>query len=499
VNLDASLAGLAAAFSWQMLLTVVVGVVIGVIVGALPGIGPVVLIALMLPFLITFDPTTAIVLCACIYCADAYGGAITAILINTPGTPSAAATTFDGYPLAQQGRAAEALGVAAVASTLGGLFSVVVLLLAAPMLARVAYYFGPPEYLALTVFGLTMIASVSLASPLRGAIAGLFGVLVSTVGTDFSSGTERFTFGIVELIEGIEFAPMMIGLFAGSELLYQATQRDTPHLITDTSVKLPSRKTWREVLPTIGGASIVGTAIGILPAAGSTIASFVAYSEAKRWSKNSARFGTGDIRGVAAPEAANNAAAGGALVPTLALGIPGSGVAAIILGTMIMVGLRPGPTLFQDQPQFLWTLFAALIVANIVFLWLGLVGARIFGRIALVPAYYLWPTIFVLCVIGSYSLGTSWMDVWLMLIFSVVGYLMRAMNYPLAAVAMGLVLGDLFEESLLQTLILFEGDLTQLSNRPIAIAFLIVAFVALAWSVRGMIGYRATAPSSNES
>lgn len=495
-----SLAGIAAAFSLEMLLTVVVGVLIGVIVGALPGIGPVVLIALMLPFLITFDPTTAIVLCACIYVADAYGGAITAILINTPGTPSAAATTFDGYPLAVQGKAAEALGVAAVSSTLGGLFSVFVLLLAAPLLARVAYHFGPPEYLALTIFGLTMIASVSASSPVKGAIAGLVGVFVATIGADFTSGAERFTFGVPELIEGVGFGPMMIGLFAGSELLYQASQRSVaPQLIAETAVKLPSRETWRKVLPTIGASSVVGTLIGILPAAGSTIASFVAYAEARRWSRNAENFGKGDIRGVAAPETANNAAAGGALVPTLALGIPGSGVAAIILGTMIIVGLRPGPTLFQQQPTFLWTLFAALIVANLVFLVMGLVGARLFARISLIPAAYLWPPIFVLCVIGAYSLGQTWMDVWVMLAFSVLGFAMRMLNYPLAAAAMGLVLGDLFEQSLSQTMILFQGDLSLLSQRPIAIVFLFIAAGALAWSVAGMLRQPARSSASAES
>lgn len=489
--MESVFSGVVAALSWQVLLTALIGVVIGIIVGAMPGLGAIVLIALLLPFLTMMDPTLAIVLCACAYLADTYGGAITAILVNTPGTPSAAATTFDGYPLAQQGKASEALGIAAVSSAMGGLFSLLVLLLAAPLLARVAYHFGPPEYLCLTVFGLTMIASISAASPLRGITAGLFGVLLSMVGVDITSATERFTLGIPSLMEGIDFGPFMIGLFAISELLVQASRSaGLPVLAGSAPSGLPSLKTVRKVLPTIAGSSILGTFIGILPAAGSTIASFVAYSETRRWSKPPKRFGEGDIRGVAAAEAANNSAAGGSFVPTLALGIPGSGTAAMILGIMIMVGLRPGPLLFQEQPQFLGTLFAALLIANFGFLAAGLFGARYFARFATIRPAYLWPCIFVLCVIGTYSLNASWLDVGVMLIFGIVGFAMRLMKYPLAAIAMGLILGELFEQSLLQTLIIFDGDFALLLGRPIAMTLLIVAVATLLWSLFAIAGDR---------
>lgn len=483
--------GILAALSWQVVLTALIGVVIGIIVGAMPGLGAIVLIALLLPFLTMMDPTLAIVLCACAYLADVYGGAITAILVNTPSTPSAAAMTFDGYPLAQQGRAGEALGVAAIASAIGGIFSLFVLVLAAPLLSRVAYQFGPPEYLALTVVGLTMIASISASSPLRGITAGLFGVLLSMIGVDITSGTERFTLGVPELIEGLDFGPFMIGLFAISELLIQATRSRTVAAMTAAKLSgLPSRASVRKVLPTIAGSSVLGTAIGILPAAGSTIASFVAYSETQRWSRAPKFFGRGDLRGVASTEAANNAAAGGSFVPTLALGIPGSGTAAMILGIMIMVGLRPGPMLFQEQPQFLGTLFAALLVANVGFLVAGLFGARYFARFATIRPAYLWPTIFVLCVVGTYSLHGSWVVVAVMLVFGVVGFAMRLMRYPLAAIAMGLILGDLFEESLLQTAIMFDGDFGLMVGRPIAMVLLAVATVTLAWSLWSIAGDR---------
>src|SRR5918996_2743749 len=467
---------MAAAITPIMLLTVVAGVLIGTVIGALPGIGSVVTIALMIPFLIGMDPVLAVVLCACIYSADAYGGAITRILINTPGSPSSAATTFDGYPLARQGRAGAALGMAAVSSAIGGIFAVLVLMFAAPALAKLAYRFGPPEYFALAVFGLSMVSTIGGDSPLKNAIAGCFGVLISTVGIDFTTGAERFTFGVPELTEGVQFAPLMIGLFAGSELLIQVLNPDRDRrLLASAAVALPSREDMRRCMPTIGLSSVLGVLIGILPAAGSTVASLVGYNEARRWSKRREMFGKGAIEGVAAPEAANNAAVGGAMVPTLALGIPGSGTTAMILGVMIMVGLRPGPMLFEQQPEFLGALFAALLVANVVFLVIGVLMAKWFARISLVDDSYLWPAIGVFCVIGAYTFSNSVVDLWVMIISSVVGLFMRLRGFSLAPVVIGVVLGELLEESLKQSYIMFQGDLWLFFERGICIFFFLLS------------------------
>jgi putative tricarboxylic transport membrane protein len=464
------------AVSPLMIATVVAGVLIGTVIGALPGIGSVVTIALLIPFLIGMDPVLAVVLCACIYSADAYGGAITSILINTPGSPSSAATAFDGYPLARQGRAGAALGMAAVSSTIGGIFAIVVLMFGAPLLAQLAYSFGPPEYFALAVFGLSMVSTIGGGAPLKNAIAGCFGVLLATVGIDFTTGAERFTFGIPELTEGVQFAPLMIGLFAGSEMLLQvlAPERDR-HLVTSAAVALPSRDDMRRSWPTIALSSVLGVLIGILPAAGSTVASLVAYNEAKRWSKTPERFGQGAIEGVAAPEAANNAAVGGALVPTLALGIPGSGTTAMILGVMIMVGLRPGPMLFEQQPQFLGALFAGMLLANIVFLVLGILMAGWFARISLIQDSFLWPAIGVFCVIGAYTLNNSVVDLAIMVLFSAVGMVMRLRGFSLAPIVIGLVLGELLEESVKQSYIMFEGNLWQFFERGICVFFLLLS------------------------
>jgi putative tricarboxylic transport membrane protein len=441
------------------------------------------------------DPILAVVLCACIYSADAYGGAITSILINTPGAPSSAATTFDGYPLARQGRAGAALGMAAVSSAIGGIFAVIVLMFAAPALAKLAYEFGPPEYFALAVFGLSMVSTIGGDSPLKNAIAGCFGVLISTVGIDFTTGAERFTFGIPELTEGVQFAALMIGLFAGSELLYQVLnpERDR-RLLASAAVALPSREDMRRCLPTIGFTSVIGVLIGVLPAAGSTVASLVGYNEARRWSKNRDQFGKGAIEGVAGPEAANNAAVGGAMVPTLALGIPGSGTTAMILGVMIMVGLRPGPALFEQQPDFLGALFAAMLVANVVFLFLGILMAKWFARISLVDDSYLWPAIGVFCVIGAYTFSNSVVDLAVMIIASVAGLIMRLRGFSLAPVVIGVVLGELLEESLKQSYIMFQGDLWQFFGRGICVFFLLLSAAAFVYPlVRRMVSKRGVA------
>lgn len=470
------------------LMLVVVGTIVGVFVGALPGLSSSMAVALLLPFTIYLDPIPAIAMLAALYCAGTFGGSITAILINAPGAPPAAATAFDGYPMAKKGEAGRALGIAAISSVCGGIFSLLVLIMAAPLLANIAYEFGPPEYFALTLFGLSMLASISGKSATKNLIGGALGVLLATVGVDLTTGVERFTFGIHELYEGINFIPVLIGLFAMAELLKQAGAKDGPvERIKMNAMKLPSMADIKRVWITILRSSGIGTFVGILPAEGSTVAAMIGYNETKRWSKNKDDFGKGEINGVAGPEAANNAATGGAMVPTLALGIPGSATAAVILGGLQIHGLRPGPYLFENQPNLLYAIFFAMLFANIVFLGFGLVAARFFSRISLVPREYLWAAVFCLCVVGAYGASQSLVDVYIMLIAGVVGYLLNAAGFSPAPIIMGLVLGKMVESSLAQSLILFNGDVGEFMTRPIALTFFALAILSVASAPLGRL------------
>jgi putative tricarboxylic transport membrane protein len=480
MNLEGLAQGLALASEPTLLLLVLAGVVAGVLVGALPGLTSTMATALLLPFTLALDPIAAIALLAAIYCAGTYGGSITAILINTPGAPPAATTAFDGYPMALKGEAGRALGMAAVASAIGGIFSIIVMILAAPALARLAYQFGPPEYFALALFGLSMLSGISAGNTVKNLIGGAFGVLLATVGLEITTGVERFTFGIWELTEGINFIPVMIGIFAVSELLKQATApKAERQRVAVVAARLPSRDDFRRCAATIARSCGIGTFIGILPAEGGTIAGIIGYNEAKRFSKNPEEFGHGAIEGVAGPEAANNAATGGAMVPTLALRIPGSGTTAVILAALIAQGVRPGPALFTEQPDLLYTLFWAMLWANIMFLAVGLGGAKLFSRITLIPRTFLWPSVFMLAVVGSYALATSIVDVWIMLIAGLIGYVMRNHGFSPAPVIIGLILGGLVETSLRQSMIMFDQSLLGFLNRPLALAFFLLTLVSL--------------------
>lgn len=459
---------------------VVAGTLLGVLVGALPGLSSSMAVALLLPFSLYLDPVPGIAFLAALYCAGTYGGSITAILINAPGAPPSAATAFDGYPLAQRGEAGRALGIATIASATGGILSVVALLLGAPLLARLAYRFGPPEYFALAVFGLSMLASLSGTGRVKNLIGGCLGLLISTVGLDLTTGVERFTFGVAGLYDGIHFIPVLIGLFAVTELLTQAEQLGrTTRLAALTALKLPTLADIRGVLGTILRSSGIGIFIGLLPAEGSTMAAMISYNEAKRWSKHPEQFGTGALDGIAGPEAANNAATGGAMVPTLALGIPGSATAAVILGGLQVQGLRPGPYLFEEQPALLYGIFFAMLLANVLFLGIGLVGAKLFARVSLIPPALLWPAVFVLCIVGAYGVEQSTIDIWVMTIAGLAGFVLKRRGFAAAPIIMGLVLGGLVETSLAQSMIIFDQDWTGFLHRPIALVFFILALSSL--------------------
>ena len=459
---------------------IVAGTVMGVVIGALPGLSSSMGVALLLPFSLYLEPIPAIALLSALYCAGTFGGSITAILINAPGAPPAVATAFDGYPMATKGEAGRALGIAAVSSASGGILSVLVLLFAAPLLAQVAYSFGPPEYFALGVFALSMLASISGEAPLKNLIGGCLGLLIATVGIDLTTGVERFTFGVPELYEGIQFIPVLIGLFAVTELLNQAQELGRERIaVTVSALKLPSLDDFRRVKNTILRSSCIGIFVGVLPAEGSTMAAMVGYNEAKRWSKTPDDFGKGAIEGVAGPEAANNAATGGAMVPTLALGIPGSATAAVILGGLQVQGLRPGPYLFEEQPGLLYGIFFAMLLANILFLFIGLLGAKVFSRISLVPRTFLWPTVFALCFVGAYGLNQSMVDVWIMIISGLVGFVLKKNGFGPAPIIMGVVLGGLVETSLAQSMIIFDQQWTGFLSRPITLSLLVLAVISL--------------------
>jgi putative tricarboxylic transport membrane protein len=477
-----------------MLLLIAAGTVLGVVVGALPGISGSTTTALLLPITVTMDPIAAICFLGAIYCAANYGGSITAILVNSPGDPSASATAFDGYPMAKKGEAGRALGMSTVASTIGGIFSVIVLIVAAPVLARLAYSFGPPEYFALAVFGLSMVAAVGGDGAIKNLIAGASGVLLATVGMDLTTGVERFTFGLYELTDGIGLIPVLIGLFAITELLVQASQLGAvEERIMLNAVRLPSVADFRKCMKAILLSSGIGTFIGILPALGATTAALICYNETKRWSKHKHEFGRGAIEGVAGPEAANNAAVGGAMVPTLALGIPGSTTTAIILAGLIIQGVRPGPHLFNEQPALLYAVFASMLGANLLYMALGLGAAKVFARITLIPSALLWPAVFVLSVVGAYAPNQSMTDVWTMLIFGVIGFIMRRYGFSPAPLIMGLVLGGMAEETLKQSLLIFDQDWLMFFSRPIVnVLFAVTVAGLLAPHVRRIFAARHT-------
>ena len=452
----------------------------GVVIGALPGLNATTGAALLLPFTLTMDPVPAIALLTAIYCSATFAGAITAILINTPGTSASATTCLDGYPMAQRGEAGRALGLAVVSSTVGGVFSVLVLMACAPILARAAYNFAPPEYFALTLFGLSMLISVGGGSAIRNLISGAFGILLATVGTDLLTSVKRFTFDSPHLYDGIGFVPVMIGVFGISELITQASRlNETRGRVIMDAIKLPSKEDYRRVWKTILRSSGIGTFIGVLPAEGATVASMIGYNEAKRWSKKPEEFGKGSPEGIAGSEAANNSATGGAMVPTLALGIPGSPTAAVILAGLLVHGLRPGPTMFTDQAEFAYAIFWSMLFVNLLFLLVGLYGARAFARVTLIPVTILWPCVFIFSIVGAYALDQSMFDVWIAIAAGILGYFMRIYGFSVVPLAIGLILGGMLEQRLGQSMVMLHEKWWLMLSRPISLFFFILTALAL--------------------
>lgn len=465
---------------------IAVGMIWGIAFGALPGLTGVVGVALLIPFTFGFGPIEGLLLLGSVYVGSTFGGSISAILFNTPGSPEAACTGLDGYPLAKRGEAGKALGIALAASAIGGVFGSVVLMLAAPPLARVALSFGPAEYFALAVLGITAIASIGANSVFKALLAGLMGLMIATVGIDPLTGGSRYTFGNDMLLSGIGFIPAIIGMFALSEVLVRFSERLVAgERITKVSTTLPKVREITAMKGTLTRSSILGTIIGVLPGVGATTAAFMSYSEAVRWSRHPEKFGTGMPEGIAAPESANNAAVGGSMVPLLALGIPGSAATAVMIGGLTIHGIVPGPMLMVQNKELVYSVFIGMLVANLLMIFFGIKASRYFAKILDAPYALVGPGIVVLCMTGVYALRNNVMDVVVMLVFGAFGFLLRKLDYPIAPLIIGLVLGPVAEISLRRALMLSNFDWSAILTRPIAGTLLALSVVSLIYGLYG--------------
>ncbi|MDO9228988.1 MAG: tripartite tricarboxylate transporter permease [Syntrophales bacterium] len=474
--------GFHVAFSPMNLWMCFVGVLIGTLIGVLPGIGPTTGVAILIPITFGMDATTAIITMCGVYYGAMYGGSTTSILLNVPGESSSVMTTLDGYQMAKKGRPGPALGMAALSSFIAGTFAVLMLTFLSPPLANYAVSFGPPEYFALTFMGLTLVTSLGGDSPLKGLISGVFGLLVACIGIDAQSAVARFTFGSMSLLDGVGFIGVAVGLFAAAEVLVNIEE---PMLQIFTEAKLtirsllPNLQDWKDSFGALWRGSIIGFFVGVLPGAGATIASFMAYAVEKKVSKHPELFGTGVIEGVAAPEGANNAAAGGALVPLLTLGIPGSGTTAVMLGALMIHGLRPGPMLFSSRPDFVWGLIASMYIGNVMLIILNMPMIGLWVRLLKVPYKVLMPLIITISAVGVFATDNNIFDMWVMAVFGVIGYLMKKLDYPAAPAVLALVLGPMVEMSLRQSLTISHGNLSIFFTRPISGTLTVIAILSL--------------------
>jgi putative tricarboxylic transport membrane protein len=469
--------GFAGAATPVNLLMCLLGVVLGQVIGVLPGIGPSAAIALLLPLTYGASPTGAVIMFAGIYYGAQYGGTLTSVLINVPGESSSVMTALDGYRMAQQGRGGVALGIAAIGSFIAGTLGTLGLMLLAPPLAAAALAFGPPEYFALVLLGLTALAAVG-DGILKGLATGVAGLLLGTIGIDPQVGAPRFDFGQLWLLDGVDFIILAVALFGVGEVL-ASCRMGTAEPILNVGRVLPNRAEWRQSFTAILRGSGIGFVIGVLPAAGATLASFVAYIAEKKIAKDPSRFGKGAIEGVAGPEASNNAASAGAMVPMFALGVPGSNTTAVMLAALIMFGLRPGPDMFTTNAKLVWTVIASMLIGNLILLVMNLPLAGMFARLLRVRYCWIYPPILAICLTGVISHANNVQDAWLMLGFGVLGWLMKRYNWSAAPMILGLVLGPMFENALRQSLTLSHGSPAIFVTRPISALLLALALVAV--------------------
>lgn len=461
--------GFETALSPTNLLYCFLGVLLGTVIGLLPGLGSATGVAILLPLTIPLEPVTALIMLAGIYYGSQYGATISSVLIATPGDSASVVTAFDGYPLARAGRGGAALAIATIASFLSGTVSAALLMTMAPMFSGFALRFGPPENFALMTLGLASVVGFTGKSLYKGLAMAAFGLAVSTVGIDAMTGVSRYTFGSISLLGGIDFLVVVIGLFAVAEVLQQLSAGATEPIRTRFRDMFFTREDWRASGMPIARNSLLGFFVGVLPGAGATLASFLGYDMERRLSKHPEKFGKGAIEGVAAAEAANNSAVNGSFVPTLTLGIPGSGTTAVLLGAFLLFGVRPGPLLLQQQPELAWGLMASFYVGNVLLLLLNLPLAPVFASILRLRYVYLYPLILLVSFVGAYSIENRMWGVWVTFAFGVIGYLMKRYDYPAAPVILGLVLGTMMEQTLVQTSGMGRGDLSIFLQRPIAL------------------------------
>ena len=476
--------GFAVALSPYTLMLAVIGCFLGTMIGALPGLGPANGVAILIPitFSLGLDATAALVLLTSVYYGAMYGGRISSILLNIPGDEPAMMTTLDGYPMAKSGRAGDALVISGFASFVGTFFATVALALVAPLLARIAYLFGPAEYFALYLLAFATLGGLASKNQAKAAFASMTGLGIAMIGLDNATGLPRFTGGNLHLYDGIDFLVAIVGLFALSEvfLFIESGGRNTAIGIKLGKIAIP----WRDIIATrwtLLRSSVVGFVAGVLPGAGASLGSFLTYMMEKSIAGKKGAFGSGVAKGVAAPEAGNNSAAGGALVPMLTLGVPGSGTTAVLLALLMTLNITPGPTLFADRPEVVWGLIASLMIANFVLLAMNVPMVRIFVRVLSVPPAVLLPGVTMVSFVGIYSLSGSYFDLVLMIAFGIMGYVFRKLSIPTVPVILGILLGNQMEDNLRRAMILSDGDWTFLFSTPIAVGlwlFAVAGFTA---------------------
>jgi putative tricarboxylic transport membrane protein len=486
------LAGFGTVLEPSNLLYCLLGVVIGMLIGVLPGLGPAATMAILLPITYGIEPVTAIIMLAGIFYGAQYGGTITSVLLRLPGEASSVVTVFDGYQMAKQGRAGAALGIAAVGSFIGGTGSIIALTFLAPIVAGFALDFGPPEYAALALLGVTLVATISSGSKVKALIAAAIGVFLAMVGRDVFTGAERFTYGNLSLSDGIDFVPVAMGLFGIGEILHNLEERSNA-VAPPKKVKnvWPTRKDLKDSSGAIGRGSVLGFFLGILPGGGATISSLAAYAFEKKRSKTPERFGKGAIEGVASPESANNAAATSSFIPLLTLGIPANATMALMFGALLIQGVTPGPQLVNDNPELFWGVVNSMYIGNILLLLMAIPLIGVFVKILSVRPAILAPITVLITLLGAYTIRNSTFDVFLVALFGGIGYLMKKFGFEPGPLVLAFVLGSLLESSVRRSLILFDGDLTGFVTRPISGVLLVVfVFVIVLPIVRGAMAKR---------
>ncbi|MCF7953203.1 MAG: tripartite tricarboxylate transporter permease [Spirochaetales bacterium] len=469
------------------ILLIFVGVGVGIILGSMPGLTATMGIAIALPLTFGMQPESGLILLSSIFIGGIHGGGIPGILIKTPGTPASAASMIDGFELSKQGKASLALGVHAFSSATGSFFATILLIFGSTMIAKFAINFGPAEFFLLSLMGLSVVSSVTGKSTVKGLMMASFGLLLSTVGMDPIKGVSRFTFGTYQLMDGFNLVPALIGLFAISQVLTELEQVHVPIVKAErVKVNLPDRKTILRLMPTILKSSVLGTLIGAIPGPGAILGSFIPYAEAKRVSKHPEKFGRGALEGVSAAEAGNNSAAIGALIPTLTLGIPGEAATAVLLGGLMILGLRPGPMLFIENADVVYSLFTAILLGAVVLLILGLIMAQYIGKIIILPKKFLLPVVLMLCMIGSYAIRNSVFDMGVALVFGLMGYALNKIDYPTVPILLGLILGPIAESNFRRAMLISKGDIGIFFSSTYCYALIIITVLSL------FFGYRLT-------